>query len=122
MSASTLLLAAALASPARAEPDRCDTAAAREVMIKTLPRAADEHPVHITFRTRAKGVKLPAYLLAQYPDEMSIILQYQFRRLVVRDDRFKVTAWFKGRRARLTVPFDAVKAFYDNNIAKCAGG
>jgi len=40
---------------------------------------------------------VPAYLLAQYPEEMIIILQFQFRRLVVRDDRFELELWFKGR-------------------------
>jgi hypothetical protein len=44
-------------------------------------------------------MRLPAYLLAQYPDEMTIILQFQFRRLVVRDDRFEVELWFKGGRS-----------------------
>ncbi|MFZ0841081.1 MAG: ClpXP protease specificity-enhancing factor SspB, partial [Xanthobacteraceae bacterium] len=82
----------------------------------------DERPVTITYRTRAEGVKLPAYLLEQYPDEMTIILQYEFDRLVVSDDRFEVTVYFKGRPARLTIPFDAVKAFFDKNVAKCWGG
>ncbi len=117
-----LLLAAMLASPALAEPNSCDTAAARDIMAMTLPRAGDERPVTITYRTRAEGVKLPAYLLEQYPDEMTIILQYEFDRLVVSDDRFEVTVYFKGRPARLTIPFDAVKAFFDKNVAKCWGG
>jgi Stringent starvation protein B len=119
--ASALLLAAmlALTSPAQAEPNSCDTAAARDVLVYTLPRAGDERPVNITFRTRAEGVKMPAYLLAQYPDEITIILQYQFDRLVVSDDRFEVTVYFKGMPARLTIPFDAVKTFFDNNVAKC---
>jgi hypothetical protein len=47
-------------------------------------------------------MRLPAYLLAQYPDEMTIILQFQFRRLVVRDDRFEIGLWFKGRLERLS--------------------
>ena len=117
-----LLLAAILASPALAEPNSCDTAAARDIMAMTLPHAGDEHPVNITFRTRAEGVKLPAYLLEQYPDEITIILQYQFDRLVIRDDRFEVTVYFKGKPARLTVPFDVVKVFFDKDAAKCWGG
>jgi hypothetical protein len=116
-----LLLAALLTSPALAESNSCDTAAARDMMAMTLPRAGDERPVNITYRTRAEGVKLPAYLLEQYPDEMNIILQYQFDRLVVRNDRFEVTVYFKGKPARLTVPFDAVKAFFDKDVAKCWG-
>jgi hypothetical protein len=123
-SASALLLAAmlGLASPARAEPNSCDTAAARDVMAYALPRADDERPVNVTVRTRAEGVKMPPWLVERYPDEITIILQYQFDRLVVRDDRFEVTVYFKGRPARLTIPFDAVKTFFDNNVAKCWAG
>ena len=117
-----LLLTAILTTPAPAQSNSCDTAAARDIMAMTLPRAGDERPVNITYRTRAEGVKLPAYLLAQYPDEMNIILQYQFDRLVIRDDRFEVTVYFKGKPARLTVPFDAVKVFFDKDVAKCWGG
>jgi len=120
--AGALLFAALLASPARADPNSCDTAAARDILVYTLPRAGEERPVNITFRSRAEGVKMPAYLLAQYPDEITIILQYQFDRLVIRDDRFEVTVYFKGKPARLTVPFDAVKVFFDKDAAKCWGG
>jgi len=122
--AGALLLAAtfALASQAGAGPDSCGTAAARDVMVRALPRAGDERPENITFRTRTDGVKLPVWLLEQYPDEITIILQYEFDRLVVSDDRFEVTVYFKGQPARLTIPFDAVKTFFDNNVAKCWGG
>jgi hypothetical protein len=112
---------AALASPAIADPISCDSAQARDVIINTLPRAGDDHPIDVTFRTRAEDVKLPFYLLAQYPQEMDIILQYQFERLVVRDDRIAVDLWFRGRRERLVIPFAAITGFFDQSIAKCHG-
>ncbi len=77
-SACLIVATAAPASPASADPIACDSAEARELIIKTLPRAGDDYPVDVTFRTRAEGVELPDYLLAQHPDEMDIILQYQF--------------------------------------------
>jgi hypothetical protein len=121
--ASACLIAAsvALASPASADRISCDSAEARDVIIKTLPRAGDDHPIDVTFRTRAEGVKLPAYLLAQYPEEMDVILQYQFERLVVRDGRIAVDLWFKGRRERLVIPVAAITGFFDRSIAKCRG-
>jgi uncharacterized protein len=120
-SACLIAATAALASPAAADPASCDSAEARDLIINTLPRAGDDHPIDVTFRTRAEGVKLPAHLLAQYPEEMDIILQYEFERLVVRDERIAVDLWFKGRRERLVIPFAAVSAFYDRSIAKCRG-
>lgn len=75
--------------------------------------------MHLTFRIRAEGVKLAAELIAQYPEEMTIVLQHQFSRLVVTDDRFEVGLWFKRRHQRLVVPFAAVKDFRDTEERKC---
>jgi hypothetical protein len=120
--ASACLIALTVASPAGADAVSCDSAEARNVMVRTLPRAGDDRPLDVTFRTRAEGVKLPAYLLTQYPEEMTVILQYQFQRMVVKDERITVDLWFKGRRERLVIPFAAVTGFYDQSVAKCRGG
>jgi hypothetical protein len=122
--ASACLVAAiaALALPAAADPISCDSAEARDLIVNTLPRAGDDHPVDVTFRTRAEGVELPAYLLAQYPEEMNVILQYQFERLVVTDERIAVDLWFRGRRERLVIPFAAITTFYDQSVVKCHSG
>jgi hypothetical protein len=71
------------------------------------------HHFSITFQTTAKGVQIPADQRIKYPENMSIILQYEFERLVVRDDRFEVTLFFRGIRRRVAVPFDAVTSFID---------
>ena len=120
-SARLIATSVTLASPVSADPISCDSAEARDLIINTLPRAGDDHPIDVTFRTRAEGVELPAYLLAQYPEEMDVILQYQFERLVVRDDRIAVDLWFKGRRERLVIPVAAITGFFDRSIAKCRG-
>lgn len=113
-----LLAMMSVASGAKAEP--CSTPATRVEMAATLRRAAEERPVNITFRTRADGAKVPSYLVKKYPDELSIVLQYQFGQLNVRDDRFEVVLWFKGYPERLVVPFNAVTAFYDRDELKCS--
>lgn len=111
----------ALAAPASADPVSCDSAEARDIIIKALPQAGDDHPIDVTFRTRVEGVTLPGYLLAQYPEEMDVILQYQFERLVLRNERIAVDLWFKGRRERLVIPLAAITGFFDQSIAKCRG-
>lgn len=102
-----------------AEP--CSTTPARFNIAETLWHAAEEHPVHITFTTRTEGVKMPGYLLEKYPNEMTVVLQYEFGKLTVKDDRFEVLVWFKGYPERLVVPFNAIKAFYDRTELKCSG-
>ena len=119
MTRTPLLLALlAAASPAAAEP--CNTIASRYTIAETLRLAAEEHPVNVAFDTSAEGVKMPDDLKAKHPGEMSIILQYQFERLTVKDDRFDVLLWFNGYPARLFVPFAAITQFWDRTDLKCS--
>jgi hypothetical protein len=55
-------------------------------------------------------------LLAQYPEEMTVILQHQFWDLVVTEDRFEVGLSFGGIPERLVVPFSAIKSFFDPSV------
>jgi len=113
-----LLAMTSVASAADIGP--CNTSAMRIEMAATLRLAAEERPVNITFRTKAEGVRVPSYLLTKYPEEMSIVLQYEFAQLNVRDDRFDVVLRFKGHPERLVVPFNAIKALYDKTDLKCS--
>jgi len=72
-----------------------------------------EHHFKITFATAAPGLRLSGRMRAQYPEAMTIILQHQFWDLVVTDDAFEVGLSFGGIAERLTIPFDAITAFYD---------
>ncbi|MGY4597549.1 hypothetical protein ACVWXL_005295 [Bradyrhizobium sp. GM22.5] len=77
--------------------------ALRGVLRKVLTDAASqglpgEHHFFITFVSKAEGVKLSSRLLAQYPEEMTIILQHQFWDLTVLEDRFEVGLSF-GRHS-----------------------
>src|SRR5262249_49823961 len=95
--------------------------ALRGVLKRVLSDAAahglpGEHHFFITFLSTAEGVKLSPRLLAQYPDEMTIILQHQFWDLAVHDDRFEVGLSFGGIPERLAVPFAAIKSFFDPSV------
>jgi hypothetical protein len=81
-----------------------------DVAKKGLP---GEHHFKITFNTTAPGARLSDRLRAQYPETMTIILQHQFWDLAVGDRGFEVGLSFGGITERLTVPFDAIIAFYD---------
>src|SRR6476660_8492114 len=95
--------------------------ALRGVLRRVLTDAAEhglpgEHHFYITFLSTADGVKLSPRLLAQYPDEMTIILQHQFWDLVVTEDRFEVGLSFGGIPERLVIPFAAIKSFLDPSV------
>ena len=72
-----------------------------------------EHHLYIAFDTGAEGVSVSKRLKEQYPEEMTVVLQYQFWDLQVTNERFEVKLSFSNVPERLVVPFSAVKAFYD---------
>lgn len=85
-------------------------------MTEELGAAPGDHHFYVEFETQAAGVAIPDHLLAAYPARMTIVLQHQFDDLEVRDDDFSVTLWFKGKQARLTVPFEAITSFADPSV------
>jgi uncharacterized protein len=95
--------------------------ALRGVLRRVLTDAAEhglpgDHHFFITFVSTADGVKLSPRLLAQYPEEMTVILQHQFWDLVVTEERFEVGLSFGGIPERLVVPFSSIKSFFDPSV------
>src|SRR5947209_8525863 len=95
--------------------------ALRGVLRRVLADAAEhglpgEHHFFITFISTAEGVRLSPRMLAQYPEEMTVVLQHQFWDLVVTEDGFEVGLSFGGVPERLAVPFTAIKAFVDPSV------
>jgi len=75
-----------------------------------------DHHFFISFNTEAAGVRMPERLRAQYPQEMTIILQHQFWDLTVAEQHFEVGLSFGGVVERLGIPFDAVNGFFDPSV------
>jgi len=96
--------------------------ALRGVVRSALKRAASPaglpgaHHFYITFKTDAPGVSAPGDLLAKYPDEMTIVLQHQYKDLAPGETFFTVTLKFGGQPKRLSVPYAAVTRFYDPSV------
>ena len=85
----------------------------QDAAIKGLP---GDHHFYISFNTGAPGVRLSKRLRAQYPEEMTIVLQHQFRDLTVTEQGFEVGLSFSGVSEHLVVPFDAIKRFFDPSV------
>lgn len=98
--------------------DKWTEAALRGVVRDAIGFAAEHglpggHHFYLTFRTDRPGVLLPTRLLAQYPQEMTIVLQHQFWDLAAGEDGFSVGLSFGGVPSTLTVPYAALTAFAD---------
>jgi uncharacterized protein len=95
--------------------------ALRSVLRRVLQDAAKDglpgdHHFYISFNSGAPGVRLSKRLRAQYPEEMTIVLQHQFRDLKVGEQGFEVGLSFSGVSEHLVVPFDAIKRFFDPSV------
>jgi hypothetical protein len=75
-----------------------------------------DHHFYISFGTGAPGVRMSKRLRAQYPDEITIVLQHQYRDLAVGEEAFEVGLSFSGVNEHLVVPFDAIKRFFDPSV------
>ena len=75
-----------------------------------------EHHFFVTFDTGAEGVVVSTRMRAQYPTEMTVVLQHQFWDLAVTEDRFEVGLSFGGIAEKLVVPFAAIKGFFDPSV------
>ncbi len=75
-----------------------------------------DHHFYVSFRTTARGVQMSPRLRTQYPDEMTIVLQYQFWDLVVTDREFSVGLSFQQIPEKLVIPFDSITSFVDPSV------
>jgi len=96
-------------------------AALRDVVRETIESVArdglpGEHHFYITFLTKFPGVQVPEKLMKQYPDEMTIVLQYQFFGLKLEDDAIHVTLSFNNIKENLIVPIDSITTFADPSV------
>jgi hypothetical protein len=85
------------------------------VAVQGLPGG---HHFYITFRTGHPGVELPQRIRAQYPKEMTIVLQHQFWDLGFNPETqaIQVGLSFGGVPSKLVIPLDAVVEFADPHI------
>ena len=75
-----------------------------------------DHHFYISFDTHAEGVRISDRLRAQYPEEMTIILQHQFWDLTVNEQGFEVGLSFGGITEKLAIPFEAINGFFDPSV------
>lgn len=95
--------------------------AMRGVVRTVLSRVAKsglpgEHHFYVAFKTDAPGVSLSKRLKQKYPEEMTVVLQHRFWDLIVSNDHFEVKLTFDGIAERLSVPFAAIKVFFDPSV------
>ncbi|HQT65392.1 MAG: hypothetical protein B7Z75_01550 [Acidocella sp. 20-57-95] len=97
--------------------------ALRHVVVSAIAHAAHEglpggHHFYISFKTGYPGVQIPDRLRAQYPDEMTIVLQHQFHSLTMDEVEqvMSVGLSFSGIPSILVIPVAAITSFADPEV------
>lgn len=72
-----------------------------------------ENHFYITFKTDHPQTRLSDSLRAQYPHDMTIVIQHQYANLTVNKDSFSIDLSFNGIEQTLVIPFDAITYFGD---------
>ncbi|HHG91286.1 MAG TPA: hypothetical protein ENJ90_12555 [Devosia sp.] len=95
--------------------------ALRGVVRKVLSEVAKaglpgDHHFFISFATRAPGVRISKKLLDQYQEEMTIVVQNQFWDLKTSETGFEIGLSFDGVSETLSIPFSALKGFFDPSV------
>ena len=101
--------------------DQMVESALRSIVAEALTRVmkeglSGEHHFYITFLTDQPGVAIPDRLSAQFPQQMTIVLQHQFSNLRVFPERFSVRLSFGGVPGDIVVPFAAITGFADPSV------
>ena len=92
-----------------------------DVFKKTLSSLAnklpeDNHHLYVNFLTKNPGVEIPKFLKTQYPNDMTIVLEHQFDKLVVKENEFQVNLKFEQKEYTLKIPYSAVIHFADPSV------
>lgn len=97
--------------------------ALRQVVAQAIAHAGAHglpggHHFYLTFRTDHPATHIPARLRAQYPQEMTIVLQHQFWDLKYDEAAALISVGlsFGGVPSTLIIPLDAVTAFADPEV------
>ena len=84
-----------------------------DVSLKGLP---GDHHFYISFITNFPGVKIAEWMMQDYPNEMTIVIQNWFENLHVDDKSFSIVLNFKNKPEKLNIPFESIMSFSDPSV------
>ena len=83
------------------------------VSLKGLP---GDHHFYISFITNFPGVKIAEWMMKDYPNDMTVVIQNWFENLHVDDKGFSIVLNFRNKPEKLTIPFESIISFSDPSV------
>ena len=74
---------------------------------------SNNNHLYVTFFTNNKKVELPNWLKKKYPEEMTIIIQYEYYDLEVNKNNFSISLSFNDIKTKLRIDYDSIISFAD---------
>ncbi len=74
---------------------------------------SNNNHLYITFLTEHKNVELPNWLKQKYPEEMTIIIQYEYDNLEINKNNFSISLSFSNINTNLKIDYNAIISFAD---------
>ena len=84
-----------------------------DVSLKGLP---GDHHFYISFITSFPGVKIAEWMIKDYPNKMTIVIQNWYENLNINDKCFSIVLNFKNKPEKLTIPFESLISFSDPSV------
>ena len=69
--------------------------------------------LYITFITNHKNVELPNWLKKKYPEEMTIVIQYEYYDLEINKNNFSISLSFNNIKTNIKVDYNSIISFAD---------
>lgn len=85
----------------------------KSVSKKGLP---GKHHFFISFITNFPGVEISEWMIKEYPNDMTIVIQNWFENLQVDDQYFSVVLNFKNKPEKMKIPFASIISFSDPSV------
>ena len=85
----------------------------KSVSKKGLP---GKHHFFISFITNFPGVEISEWMIKDYPNDMTIVIQNWFEDLQVDDQYFSVVLNFKNKPEKMKIPFASIISFSDPSV------
>ena len=93
-----------------------------KVVIKELLKSVSKkglpgnHHFFISFITNFPGVEISEWMIKEYPNDMTIVIQNWFENLQVDDQYFSVVLNFKNKPEKMKIPFASIISFSDPSV------
>ena len=72
-----------------------------------------EHHFFITFDTNVEGVEISEWLRKRYPEEMTIVIQYEYYDLEINKNNFSISLSFNDIKTNLKIDYSSIISFAD---------